>query len=64
MKRYMKTVGLKRNMSIFAASRDVIIMLKREEFVIRMAQRGNSAALRDVPIMQRREEFVLRMERR
>ena len=25
-------------MSIFAASRDVIIMLKREEFVIRMAQ--------------------------
>jgi hypothetical protein len=37
---------------------DVPIMLKREEFAIRMAQRGNSAAMRDAPMEPFEEEYV------
>jgi hypothetical protein len=55
-----------RNMSIFAATRDVTTKSTMEEFVSHMVQQrsANGVVMRGVPTMSRMVEFVLHMEQR
>jgi hypothetical protein len=53
-----------RGLRAIAAMMDVPIKQEREEYVLRMAPRGNNASLRDVTLNHRGEEFVTGIARK